>query len=398
MPSLAGDPKRGLIEEAMRSYRARFGAAPTVAAFAPGRVEVLGNHTDYNGGYILSSALERGTAVAAGPAPGGAVEAWSETLKAGARFELARIEKDREAPWADYLKGVVLEARRAGCAAGGMRLAIASDLPAGSGLSSSAALEVALAAALFDLFGGRPEDPMDLARLCQRAEAGFVGVPCGLMDQFSAVFGKEDKLLFLDCDSAVHAALPIGGARVRLVIADTGVRHALVDGRYAELRRSCERAVARLAEVLGRPLRFLRDASVEDFERAAARLPEAERRRAEHVVRENARVLAGRAALERGDLPALGRLLLDSHASSRDLFGNSCPELDAMVEAAEGLPGFLGGKLSGGGFGGATVNLVESPRAAAFAAALDERYRRRSGKAPRILESGIGAGVRSYRF
>jgi galactokinase len=238
---------------------------------------------------------------------------------------------------------------------------------------------------------------MQEAILCQRAEVEFAGVPCGLLDQFSSLFGEAGRVLFLDCDTLAHAALPAGGG-LRVILADTGVRHALADGQYAALRRSCERAAARLGELLGRPVRFLRDVALEEFLPLADRLEPEDRPRAEHVIRENARVLEGRAALGRGDIAALGRLMVRSHASSRDLFGNSCPELDLLVEEAERLPGFIGGKLSGGGFGGSTVNLVEAARAESFARELSGRYRARTGKATRLLASAIGAGARAVAY
>jgi galactokinase len=299
------------------------------------------------------------------------------------------------APWAAYPRGVLLEAARAGAPRFGVQAAIVDDLPVGAGVSSSAALEVATLEAYLALARIEPWDALERARLCQRAECDFVGVPCGLLDQFSAVFGRADHLLFLDCQTLEHAVAPLPET-LRVVVADSGTRHALVDGRYAELRRSCEQAARALEELLETPVPDLRAVALERFLELASRIPPAPRRRAEHVLRENARVLAGRAAGERGDLEELGRLMLASHASSRDLLGNSSPELDVLVEEASRLPGFLGGKLTGGGFGGATVNLVAPASAAAFSPALAARYHARTGRDARLLESGIGDGARRF--
>jgi galactokinase len=312
-------------------------------------------------------------------------------------FELDRIGKDPRARWADYPKGVLRELLAAGVPLEGMRLAIAANLPSGAGVSSSAALELATAEAAYGLFGGRPTDPMEEALLCQRAEAEFVGMPCGLLDQFSSLFARSDSALFLDCATREWSRLPLGRA-VSLVLADTRVKHALVDGKYAELRRSCENAARRLGEVLGKRVRFLRDVTAEDLERGGGELPPEDRRRAEHVVAENARVLRGKALLEEGRFDGLGALLVESHASSRDLLGNSCPELDVLVEEAARLPGFLGGKLCGGGFGGSTVNLVEPKWVEDFALALGRRYQARTGKEPRLLLAGVGDGARVERL
>jgi galactokinase len=387
-----------LTRKAIDLHARAFGEPPEVVAFAPGRVEVLGNHTDYNGGYVLSVALDLGVAVAAGrnQAHPGEVEVRSEAFGETVSFPLERIRRE-DGSWSNYVRGVLLELSRAGVPLQGVRLLVASNLPIGAGVSSSAALELATAEAAHGLFGGRPGDCMETARLCQRAEADFVGVPCGLLDQFSAAFGRKDHALFLDCDTLRHAVEPLGRDDIQVVLADSGEKHALVDGQYAALRRSCERAVERLREALpGRspPIRFLRDVGLEDLLAHIDGLEPEDRPRAEHVVRENARVLRGLAAIRARHPDEIRRLMLESHASSRDLLGNSTPALDFLVEAASGLPGFLGGKLTGGGFGGSTVNLVERPRAAAFAGALAARFEERFGRRPRMIHAGIGEGSR----
>ncbi len=378
-------------------FRSRFSRDAEVVAFAPGRVEILGNHTDYNGGFVMPVGLDLGVVAAAGKRSGRCVEIHTATLGEGIEFDLDRIERDPARRWADYPKGVLRELLASGVPVGGFSLAIASDLPFGAGVSSSAALELAVAEACYGLFGGRPRDLMDEALLCQRAEAGFVGMPCGVLDQFASRFAKEDCALFLDCTTLEWKRLPLGRSDLALVLADTRVKHALVDGKYAELRRSCERAAARLGEGLGRPVRTLRDVSMEDFTRLSGALFPEDRRRVEHVLRENERVLDGKTQLEAGKPESLGPLMVASHSSSRDLFGNSCPELDVLVEEAQKLPGFIGGKLSGGGFGGCTVNLVEAAAADDFSRSLADRYQARTGSEPRMIRAGIGGGARLER-
>ncbi|MBI4602651.1 MAG: galactokinase [Planctomycetes bacterium] len=376
------------------AFRRVFGTTPACVAFAPGRVEVLGNHTDYNGGCVLSVALDLGVAAAACLRPGPPrAEVWSEAFGEMASFALEDVRREGRS-WSNYPRGVVRELERSGVPLKGFRMLIASSLPIGSGVSSSAALELATAEALYGLFGGRPAKPMDEAQLCQRAEAGFVGVPCGLLDQFSSLFGRKDHVLFLDCATLRHMQVPLGRDDLRVVLCDTGEKHALVDGKYAALRASCERARDRFAQVLSHEVRFLRDVSPPDFEAWAQEIDEGDRPRAEHVIRENERVIRGLAAVKSKVYDELGRLMLASHASSRDLFGNSTEALDLLVEAAAGTKGLVGAKLTGGGFGGSTVNLVERGAERELTERLARRFEGRFGRRPKVLATGIGDGAR----
>jgi galactokinase len=394
---------QAIEEEARSAYERLHGVPPECVAFAPGRVEILGNHTDHNGGYVLSVALELGVAVAAGrfespdPADPPLIEIRSEALDESVSFPLLRIVRE-PGSWANYPRGVLLELWRAGVPLGGTRMVITSNLPIGAGVSSSAALELATAEAMYALYGGRPARLMEEALLCQRAEASFVGVPCGLLDQFSSLFGKKNHALFLDCATLRHSQVPFGRDDLVVILADSGEKHALVDGKYAELRRSCEAARAAFALVLPDEVRFLRDVTIGDLAQHGETLDPLDRPRAEHVIRENERVLRGLAAVKSRFHAELGRLMLASHASSRDLLGNSTPVLDLLVEEASSLPGFLGGKLTGGGFGGSTVNIVERTKADSFAAELGERFQRRLGRKPSLLVSGIGDGARGRRL
>jgi galactokinase len=384
-------------ERARRVYRELFDSEPVATAWAPGRLEILGNHTDYNDGYIISVALDVGIAAAI------AREQYSSNILTIVSEELDHaVARSMTNPkpildsWANYPAGVLREIARLGIALPSLRIAYASTLPIGAGLSSSAALELATAEATFALVGGRPSDSMAVARLCQRAEVEFVGVPCGILDQFSSLFGAEGHALFLDCRSLEFERVPFAteSEDIHLIVVDSGVRHALVDGQYKALRGYCERAAARSAEILGRPVPKLRDLSIAELETCLPALDPDEARRAEHVVRENDRVLLGRAALRAGDIDELGRLMVASHASSRDLFGNSCPELDAIIEDAARIPGFVGGKLSGGGFGGSAVLVVRgNPRR--FAGGIVKEFRSRFGRKPGIWITHPGPGARA---
>jgi galactokinase len=234
---------------------------------------------------------------------------------------------------------------------------------------------------------------MEEAQLCQHAENSFVGVPSGLLDQFSSLFGKKDHALFLDCATLRYQQVPLGRDDVRVVLVDTGEKHALIDGKYADLRQSCERACSRLSDLMDQPARFLRDVRLPDFERYSDELDPEDRPRAEHVIRENERVLRGLAAIKSKHYEELKRLMLASHASSRDLFGNSTPALDFLVEEASKLPGFLGAKLTGGGFGGSTVSLVEKASEEAFTKELAARFEAKFSRVPPRLSAGIGEGA-----
>lgn len=380
---------------AVDAFARVYGAPPRCVSFAPGRIEVIGNHTDYNGGYVLSIAMDIGVSVAAGRIPGFAktVEIHSEEFGETLKYPIETIAPEKGS-WANYPRGVLKELEKAGMAIKGTRMAIASSLPIGAGVSSSAALELATAESLYELYGGRPGDPMEEAKLCQRAEVGFVGVPCGLLDQFSSKFGKRNHALFLDCATHRYQQVHLGRDDARVVLVDSGEKHALVDGKYADLRRSCERAAATFREILGPAIRFLRDVSIRQFEEHAAELEDEDRPRAEHVIRENDRVMRGLAAIKTRSYDELRSLMLASHASSRDLFGNSTPALDYLVEAASDLEGFLGAKLSGGGFGGSTVNLVEERCLETFVREIADRFERRFGRRPRQIVTSIGDGAR----
>ena len=384
-----------LAERAVENYRENFDSSPEVLSQAPGRLEILGNHTDYNNGYILSIALDLSVVIAAGQEETSPrrLAAWSSGLNERVEAGLEEISPAGDS-WINYPLGVLREIRKSGIRLPSINLAIESSLPVGAGVSSSAALELATAEAAYGMLGGRPTTPLEQAQLCQRAENDFVGVPCGILDQFSSLFGLRDHVLFLDCDTLDYDRIALPGSEIAVVIADSGVQHELVDGKYARLRSHCRRATQKIGELLGREISSLRQVSLDEFLGCSEQIDEEDRRRAEHVIRENGRVLEGVKALRRGDPGRLGELMLQSHSSSRDLFGNSCDELDFLIESATGLPGFIGGKLSGGGFGGATVNLVEQNAAVEFQQRLAEACSNRLAAPARTFLTKIGDGAR----
>ena len=337
-----------------------------IKSYAPGRAELLGNHTDYNGGLVLSIAVERGILVSGEVRTNSEILIYARELRQTYEGSLDRLEPSTEKPWANYLLGVFDEFRKRGLALGGVDLTIQSDLPPGAGLSSSAALETATAFFLRHAFGhGASLDNLEMARIGQAAEHRYAGVKCGLLDQISSIYGKAGHATFIDCRSFEVKNIPLPDD-LRFVIANSGVKHALVNGEYNERRESCEAA----AHALG--VHNLREVDSATLERLAGKLSPAALKRARHVVGEIERVSAGVEALIQGDAKDFGELMFTSHRSSIENFENSCPELDRLVEVARTVPGCLGARLSGGGFGGATINLVEPGREAALVEALEK--------------------------
>jgi galactokinase len=369
-------------------FRDMYGRNPSGAAFAPGRVEVLGNHTDYNGGYVLSAAIDKGTYVLAARQGGDTLtlDVLADANRVTA--SLSSIKRNEDRNWSNYLLGVIdqiLTMRRAPKLSG-MLFGVHGDVPIGAGLSSSAALEVATALAIQELFPFEV-DSMGLAQMCQRAENDFVGVKCGLLDQFSSVFGRKDHLLFLDCLTLEYDALPIGGNDVTLVVCDCMVKHELTGGEYNERRAQCESAASKLGKKL------LRDVTPDMLEMGKELLTEVEYKRARHIVLEDERVLEARAAILAGNIHTLGRLMTESHESSRDYFENSTPELDRLSEIARELPGCYGARLTGGGFGGSVLSLVESGKAREFGREIAARYAKTIDQTPHVFLCRIGNGA-----
>lgn len=368
----------------------RFGAGPLVFC-APGRVNLIGEHTDYAGGFVMPAAIDFGTLVAISPRTDGRIVVWSENFQEEVSHPLEDLPAKGNGDWSSYPLGVVWILRQAGYAVGPCSLSIDGDVPLGAGLSSSASIEVATALAALS-GGSRPMPGRDeIAKLCQRAENVYVGASCGIMDQFIACNGEEDHALLLDCRSLEYRLAPIP-RHVSLVIANTMVKHAISGGEYTTRRAEVEEGTAILRR--HRPeIELLRDATVQDLEQWGEEMPDNVLRRCRHVVTENLRTVAAADALEAGNMKKLGDLMAAAHASYRDDFEASCEEADIMVTAANGLPGLIGARLTGGGFGGCTVNLVEAEKAAEFAVRLGEDYRAATGIDAEIYRCHASAGA-----
>ena len=361
-------------------HRERFRAEPGIFA-APGRVNIIGEHTDYAEGFVMPAAIDFATLAAISPRNDGKVVLYSKNYEEERSYDAASLPKERSGHWTDYPLGVLAVLAGEGLAIPALSLSFWGDVPLGSGLSSSASIEVATALAVTDLIGKTYPRPV-LAKLCQRAENGFVGASSGIMDQFISANGKKDHALLLDCRDLSYKLAPIP-EDVELVIANTMVQHAVTGGEYTSRRAEVEEAAAVIAR--HRPeVKFLRDATLDDLENYGGEMSPNALKRARHVISENLRTVAAADALLKNDRATLGRLMAEAHWSySRD-FEASCVEADAMVELAQDLPGLIGARLTGGGFGGCTVNLVEAAHAAGFAETLGARYKAKLGITPEI--------------
>jgi galactokinase len=323
----------------------------SITTYAPGRAELLGNHTDYNEGYVLAIAVDQGTTLTGRVLPDRILRLHSREMGKSQEISLDRLAAESVADWARYTLGVVDQFRRNELPLGGFEAEISSTLPMGAGLSSSASLENAAGLFLLQAFGGKL-NPLQIAQFSQMAEHDFVGVRCGLLDQIASLMSKKGEATFIDCRTFAVCHVPLSD-HVSFVLAQSGVKHELVAGEYNERRSDCEAA----AHALG--VKALRDVTSDMLLSRQSELSDRIFRRARHIVGENERVLAGCELLEHGDLTKFGQLMFESHESSRVNFENSCPELDHLVAVAKKTPGVYGARLSGGGFGGATINLVK---------------------------------------
>ena len=377
-----------LIDNAVAAYTRQYGSPPTTAALAPGRVEIMGNHTDYNGGFVLPAALDKMTAMVGSATGDDTIKIYAADFRREAVSSASSVQRDPHNSWASYVLGVVDQLKQSGVNIGGFQTVIHSDVPGGAGLSSSAALEVATAFFLKQLF---PFDlgSMEIAQLCQKAENEFVGVPCGILDQFSSVFGIQDGLMFLDCLTLEHSGVKMGRDDIALVICDSNVKHAHAGGDYTTRRAECMAAAAYFGKSL------LREVTWEEFEAGKSGLPENQRKRAEHIFGENARVLAMREAAKEGDTEAMGRLLAEGQTSCRDLFENTSPEIDLLAELASQIPGCIGAKMTGGGWGGCTINLVYADAAPKFCQSLAASYKERTGNTASVYACRAAEGARA---
>ena len=361
-------------------HQARFHAEPEVFV-APGRVNLIGEHTDYAEGFVMPAAINFATLAGISPRTDGKIAIYSENYGEERFFDAADLPSGASKHWSDYPLGVISILAGEGNTIPGFSLSLWGDVPLGSGLSSSAAVEVATALAVTSLIGVSYPGPV-LARLCQRAENEFVGSSCGIMDQFISANGAKDHALLLDCRDLSFKLAPIP-PNVALVIANTMVKHAVTGGEYTSRRAEVEAACAVIASHRS-GIKFLRDCTVEDLEKWGHEMTPNSLKRARHVITENTRTVAAADALIRRDLPQLGRLMAEAHESYSKDFEASCEEADAMVALAQDLPGLIGARLTGGGFGGCTINLVDQSHAAEFVDALGERYAGQIGIVPQI--------------
>jgi galactokinase len=377
------------------SFRERFGPTQQPRVFrAPGRVNLIGEHTDYNLGFVLPVALNLATYIASAPSDDGKLRIYSENRHEQREFVVAQLDAQQPAhEWTDYLIGVAQELQRAGVPIEGANLLIRSAVPDGSGLSSSAALEVAGALALL---AGRGFEPLELAKLCQRAERNFVGMPCGIMDQYISVFGRAHSAVEIDCRSLGHrlVKLPDG---IAFIAVNSMVKHALSGSAYRDRVRECAAAVEGIA-TLYPGVGSLRDVSEAQFEGAASRLPEVVGRRARHVVTEDARVKRFVEASSRGDAALMGKLMVESHRSLQHDYEVSCEELDYLVDAALALDGVYGSRMTGGGFGGCTVTLLRAEAVAGFRDAITQAYRSQFGVTPQVYSCEPSDGAAEVKI
>lgn len=356
---------------------------------APGRVNLIGEHTDYNDGFVMPAAIGFYTWIAIKAAAGTKLTLASADFNEQVEIELSTGMRPRD-HWSDYPAGVARTLLRAGKKIRGGAMYIQGEVPIGSGLSSSAAIEVATALALLTV-AQEKIDRREIAQLCQQAENEFVGARCGIMDQFISANGHEGQALMLDCRSLEYRLLPIPRG-MSLVICNSMVKHSIAGGEYNERRGQCEAGVAAIRRHLPQ-VRALRDVTAEQLEQHKASMPEVVYRRCRHVISENARVERAAAALKSGDVRAFGRLMGESHASLRDDYEVSCRELDILVEIADAQPGIVGARMTGGGFGGCTVNLVESGQAEAARERIAIEYHQRTGTHPDIYVCTAAEGA-----
>ncbi|MCC6906579.1 MAG: galactokinase [Phycisphaerales bacterium] len=395
--SLTASPKlESVADQAGRAFISRFGRSPRWVVAAPGRLNLIGEHTDYNGGHVLPMAIERWCTIAADSSDAGRSTIFSLAQDEALHLDFTRPIEPAGGGWSNYVRGTARQFQDLGVALPNIAAIIASTVPVGSGLSSSAALCVSLAT-LLEQVSGQNLEPRDKALLCQRVEHEFAGVPCGIMDQSASIMARADHALHLDCRSGAieHVPMPPRDRAVMLVI-DTGVHHDLATNEYGQRRRQCEQAVTAIARLTGRPINSLRDVDAPMLASCAARLDPLIRRRAQHVITENERVLKAVAALRAGQLDAFGELMFESHDSLRDEYEVSCAELDCVVAAARQLGaagGVMGARMTGGGFGGCAIVLCAPQSAEQVARSIGDSFNARFARLPAIFATAAADGA-----
>ena len=382
-----------VYDELVAKFEKLYGAKPQIVAYAPGRIEVLGNHTDYNEGYVFSAAIDKGTFFALSPSTDDACELTAADLMETAKFTTKTVAPAKEMTWQNYVTGTFnwLFDGKPETAKHGFKAAFLGNIPLGAGLSSSAALEMCAVLAFSNLYG-IAKDRTEMAKIGQKAEHTFAGCPCGLLDQASSMYGQEGALVKSDFRYNTFETVPLG-PKVAFMMVKTNAKHALVDGAYASRRAACEDAAKFFAKVLRKPVTHLRDVTAAEWILYRDGLDETVAKRAVHPIGEDERVLQGAELLNKGHLKEFGALMFDSHESSRKWFENSCEELDAVVDAAKTIPEVYGARLSGGGFGGSCCLLVDPTAAEKIAATITAAYKTRFGDEPQcsLIKPSAGA-------
>ena len=371
-----------IYDELVAKFEKMYGKKPEIVAYAPGRIEVLGNHTDYNEGYVFSAAIDKGTFFAVSASDDETCELTAGDLMETAKFTVSTVAPAKEMTWQNYVTGTFnwlfdgnpAEAKK------GWKGMFLGNIPLGAGLSSSAALEMCTVLALSKLYGIE-KDKTTMAKIGQKAEHTFAGCPCGLLDQASSMYGAEGALVKSDFRTNEFETVEMGPS-VAFMMVKSNAKHALVDGAYATRRQACEDAAKYFASVLRKNVTHLRDVTMAEWVLYRGGLSETTAKRAVHPIGEDERVLQGAALLEKGDLKSFGALMYDSHESSRNWFENSCDELDTIVDAAKAIPEVYGARLSGGGFGGSCCLLVDPTAADKIAAAITKEYKAKYGDEP----------------
>jgi galactokinase len=373
-------------------FRRLFGSSPAIFR-APGRVNLIGEHTDYNDGFVMPAAIGFYTWIAVGPRAERTIRVHSQQFHETVELSLDALAGPPRNHWSDFIRGVAATIEAGGYRLSGANLFVDGQVPMGAGLSSSASLEVATAFALRSI--SHTDIPLlEMVKLSQRAEHEYVGTRCGIMDQFIAVFGRSAHALLLDCRSLHYETLPIP-SDVRLVISNSMVKHEHSAGEYNRRRQDCEIGVQIFQKILPN-VRALRDVTMADLEKCKDKLPERVYRRCRHVIRENDRVISAAAALRAGDLAHFGKLMNESHRSLRDDYEVSSPELDVLVAIASTLDGVYGTRMTGGGFGGCTITLVKSDKAENFQAKIAESYRTQTGITPDVYICSATQGAAAW--
>lgn len=375
-----------LVSKTASTFRDRFGVDPDWLVAAPGRVNLIGEHIDYNDGFVMPMAIDRYVVIAGGPFEGTAANLYSVNLDSAASIPIDAVSRPAGMHWTNYLRGVLAISAAGGLEIPGMNAVVNSNVPAGGGLSSSAALEVATAT-LLEAATGTTMDPVEKALLSQQAEHEFAGVPCGIMDQFSSVLCKKDHVLLLDCRSQTFEHVPFTNDDVSVLITNTGVEHSLADGEYALRRKQCEDAAAALETG------SLRDVTLADLQNRKDRMDDLVFRRCHHVITEIARTVSAAEAMRSGQWDRLGQLMYDSHESLSTDFEVSCKELDLLVHLAKNTEGVIGSRMTGGGFGGCTVTLVKTDHLESVMSAIAAGYLQETRIMPTMFATSPSQGA-----